>query len=68
MEIAEDYLDDENYKDVVEESVKELNKEVKPMTLTELFPEPNKVVTIIVYSIFGLIVLGFAGMIIFSRK
>ena len=68
MNMAEDYLDDEDYKDVVKENIKELNINVKGLGLNDLFSEPSKVVTIIVYSVFGAIVLGFACMIIFSRK
>lgn len=68
MRTAESYIEDEEYEDIVEEKAKELNLKFDSKTLVELFPEPNKVVTIVVYSIFGAIVLGFAAMIIFSRK
>lgn len=65
---AENYLEDESYTDVVKEQANELGINVKSMTLDELYSEPNKTVTIVVYSIFGIVVLGFLGMIIFSRK
>jgi len=68
MRIAKDYIEDEEYEDIVAKEVKELKLKFDSKTLEELFPEPNKVVTIVVYSIFGAIVLGFAAMIIFSRK
>lgn len=68
LNMARAYIDDEEYKDVVEETLKEENIDVKSLTLSELYSEPNKIVTIIVYSIFGVIVLGIAAMVLFSRK
>jgi len=68
MEIANNYVDNSEYKDVVDEVRKELNLEVTKTTLDDLFSKPNKIVTIVVYSIFGLAVLGFASLIIFGRK
>jgi len=65
---AKEYLEEGNYTDMVKESIKELNLDVKSMSLEQLFSEPNKVVTIVVYSIFGVIVLGIGAMILFSRK
>ncbi len=68
MATATDYINDEEYQDVVSETVEELNIKVKSLTLNDLFSEPNKAVTIVIYSIFGAIILGFGAMIIFSRK
>lgn len=68
ISIAESYVEDEEYEDIVAKELKELNLNFDSKTLEQLFPEPNKIVTIVVYSIFGAIVLGFAAMIIFSRK
>jgi len=68
MDIAEDYLDDDNYKDVINETIKDLNIKVKGLLLEDIFSEPSKVVTIVVYSIFGAVVLGIVAMIVFSRK
>lgn len=65
---AKDYLDSDDYKDIVKETIKELNIDVKAMKLEQLFSEPNKVVTVVVYSIFGIVVLGIVAMIFFSRK
>ena len=42
--------------------------EVESRTLNDLYSEPSPVVTIIVYCVFGAIVLGFVAMIVFSRK
>lgn len=58
----------EDYKDVVKETIKDKELNVKSMTIEQVFPEPNPVVTIVVYSVFGIIVLGFGAMILFSRK
>lgn len=66
--IAEKYLDDGDYQDIVKETKDELNINVKSQTLKELFPEPNKIAVIITYSIFGTIVIGLVCLIIFSRK
>lgn len=68
LNMARAYLEDENYSDVVKETILENKFDVKALTLGELYSEPSKVVTIVIYSIFGIIVLGIAGMIIFSRK
>jgi len=68
MDIAKNYIDDVNYKDVVLETQKELNLEVSNATLDDLFAKPNPVVTIVIYSIFGVAILGFIALILFSRK
>ncbi len=68
IEIASSMTENEDYKDIVKETIKENDFQVKSMTLEQIFPEPNKVVTIIVYALFGVIVLGFGAMILFSRK
>ena len=70
---AKEYIDDSEYEDIIEKAKDELLKETsglkfKGLTIEELFPKPSKVVTIVVYSIFGVIVLGFGGMILFSIK
>ncbi len=70
---AKEYIDDSEYEDIIEKAKDELLKvtsglKFKGLTIEELFPKPSKVVTIVVYSIFGVIVLGFGGMILFSRK
>jgi len=67
--LAEKYkIGEKEYKDIVAEEIKNSKLKVKSMTLEDIFPEPNKVVTIIVCCVFGAIVLGFGAMIIFSRK
>ncbi len=61
-----------NYQDIVSPTIKELEKEdkdfkAKSLTLSELYPD-NTILTIVVFAIFGAIILGFGGMILFSRK
>lgn len=73
MEIAESYVNNSEYKDLVSEVAKEMQDNNAGMKfeskeLSDIFSEPNKVVTIVVYSIFGLIVIGFIAMMVFSRK
>lgn len=68
INMASTVADSKEYTDIVSETIKENQINAKSMNLEQLFPEPNKVVTIIVYVIFGVIVLGFGAMIIFSRK
>ena len=68
FEIAQNYADEGNYKDIVSQTISDEKLDVEMKTFNELYAEPNKAVIIVVYSIFGLIVLGFGAMIIFSRK
>ena len=68
FETAEDYANNEEYEDVVASTIEEENLDVEMVTFEDLYAEPSPVVTIIVYSVFGLIILGFVAMIIFSRK
>ncbi len=65
---AESFIDNSDYKDVVKETINELSIEVEPTTLQDIFPEPNKIVTIVVYVIFGAAIIGFISLIVFSRK
>lgn len=67
MQIAEDYIDNEEYKDVVEEVRREKNLKVVSYGLDDLFSKPNKTVTIIVYSIFGIAIIGIIALIMFGR-
>lgn len=66
--LAEEAKNSDDYKDIVKETIKKYNLKDDSMTLEKIFAEPNKIVTTIVYCIFGIIVLGFGAMIIFSRK
>lgn len=66
--LAEEAKNSDDYKDIVQETIKKYNFKNDSMTLEKIFAEPNKVVTTIVYCVFGAIVLGFGAMIIFSRK
>lgn len=68
FEIVEDYEKEGNYKDVVKKVMNNEKLEVKAQTLDDLYSEPSKTVVIVVYCIFGAIVLGFIAMIAFSRK
>lgn len=70
---AESFQNAEEYKDIVKEAMEELKQEdsnlkFTSMTLEDIFPEPNPVVNIIIYSVFGILVIGFIAMIAFSRK
>ena len=68
FDIARDYQDNGDYKDIVEEVNRDLQLDVEARTLDDLYSEPSVVATIIVYSVFGVIILGFVVMIVFSRK
>ena len=68
FDIARDYQDNGDYKDIVEEVNRDLQLDVEARTLDDLYSEPSVVATIIVYSVFGVIILGFVAMIVFSRK
>ena len=68
FEIATDYADNGEYEDVVASTIDDESLDVEAITFDELYSEPSMVVTIIVYSIFGIIILGFILMIVFSRK
>ena len=65
---AEDYANEGGYEDVVARTIEDEKLEVESLTLDDLYSEPSLVVTIVVYCIFGAIVLGFIAMIVFSRK
>ena len=66
--LAEEAKNDSEYKDIVKETISKLSLKDDYMMLDEIFSEPSKVATMIVFGIFGAIVLGFGAMIIFSRK
>ena len=66
--LAEEAKNDSEYKDIVKETISKLSLKDEYMMLDEIFSEPSKVATMIVFGIFGAIVLGFGAMIIFSRK
>ena len=68
FDIARDYQDNGDYTDIVEEVDNELQLDVEARTLDDLYSEPSMVATIIVYAVFGVIILGFVAMIVFSRK
>lgn len=69
LAIAKEYTSGKKeYQDVVEEIRLKENIEAKSLSLDDLFSKPSTMVTIIVYSVFGVIILGFLGMILFSRK
>ncbi len=72
MSLAESF-EEKDYEDVVAATTKEMTKEnkdikFKSITLEKLFGGTSKTVTYIVLGIFAAIVLGFVGMILFSRK
>lgn len=69
MNIAAKYYNgEEEYVDTVASTLSEANLNASSMTLDDLYPEANPVVTAIIFGIFGVIVVGFIGMILFSRK
>lgn len=68
LNIAESYVGNNEYKDVVEEVRREERLEVVSNTLDDLFSKPNKVVTIIVYAVFGIALVGVIAMIMFGRR
>ena len=68
FDIVNDYKENGGYEDVVKSTIQEEKLEVEALTLEDLYSEPSMVATIIVYCVFGAIVLGFIAMIVFSRK
>ncbi len=68
FEIANDYAENGEYEDVVKKVIADENLEVEGVALEDLIGAPNPVVTIIVYCVFGAIVLGFIALMVFSRK
>ena len=68
FDIVSDYKENGGYEDVVANTIEEERFDVEALTLDDLYSEPSMVATIIVYCVFGAIVLGFIAMIVFSRK
>ena len=68
FEIANDYIENDNYEDTVMQVIDNENLEVEARALEDALNLPNPVVTIVVYCVFGAIVLGFIALMIFSRK
>ena len=68
VSLAEKAKEDSEYKDIVEDEASKISVKLKSYTFEELYAGPNKTVTIIAYSILGAVIIGFLGMIIFSRK
>lgn len=68
IDLAESAKNNDNYEDIVAKEIKDSGLKVSGISLEKLIGGPNKVVTAIVFGVFGLIVIGFGAMIIFSRK
>ena len=68
FDYAQEYLKNGEYEDVVSKIEHELVLDVEPLFITDLYREPNPIVTIIVCCIFGLIIAGFIVMIVLSRQ
>lgn len=68
VDLAKEAAKSDDYKDVVEETRKSLNLKVEALTLKDLFPEASSTATIIVFAVFGLVILGIIGLIVFSRN
>ena len=66
--VASNYLTNGKYKDVVKKEIKKSDIDVTATTLDDIYGKPNATLNAIIYVVFGLIVLGIAVMIIFSRK
>ena len=68
FKIANDYAENGDYEDVVKKVISDEDLKVEARALEDIINIPNPIVTIIVYSIFGVIIVGFIAMILFSRK
>ena len=66
--IAENYIENGGYEDVVAATSREYGLDIEEELLDDLYREPSPIATIIVYCVFGVIVLGFIVMIFFSRR
>ena len=68
FEIANVYIENGDYEDAVQEVISNENLEVEARALEDVLNLPNPVVTIVVYCVFGAIVLGFIALMVFGRK
>lgn len=68
FEIANDYIENGDYEDAVQEVISDEDLKVESRALEDILNLPNPVVTIVVYCVFGVIVLGFIALMVFSRK
>ena len=68
FEIANDYSKNGDYEDTVKKVISDEDLKVEAHALEDVINIPNPTVTIIVYSVFGVIVLGFIALMVFSRK
>lgn len=60
--------DIDDYEDIVAKEINSSNIKVKGLTIEQLIGGPSKTGTIIVFSIFGAIIIGFCLMFIFSKN
>ena len=68
FEYANEYTENSDYEDIVSSTLEEINVDARALTLDDLYSEPSMVATIIVYCVFGAIVLGIILMKVFTRK
>ena len=68
FDIVSDYKENGGYEDVVAATSREYGLDIEEELLDDLYREPSPIATIIVYCVFGVIVLGFIVMIFFSRR
>ena len=68
FEIANDYSKNGDYEDTVKKVISDEDLKVEAHALEDVINIPNPTVTIIVYGVFGVIVLGFIALMVFSRK
>lgn len=68
IEFANNAKNASDYEDIVAKEIAASNLKVKALTLEQLLGGPSKTATIVVFSIFGIIILGFSLMFIFSGK
>lgn len=66
--MAEENLNKDNYKDVIEEVLGSHSLNIEKQSLEEVMGGPSIWVTIIIYIIFGLMLVGLVALMFFSRK
>ena len=65
---ANEYAENDKYEDIVKKVISEENLDVSKKSLEDVITIPNTTFTIIIYCVFGAIVLGFIALMVFGRK
>ncbi len=68
LAMAEENLKNEGYKDVIEEVLESHSLNIEKKSLEELMGGPSIWVTITIYAVFGLMLVGLIALMFFSRK